>query len=137
MTHKIQKQEAFVTIKDHKEAFPNNINCRLLNPTKSQLGKVSQQTLQSVIDVIKKKSGLNLWKNTQAVINWFKGIEDKNRYSFLQFDINSFYPQISKSLVIKAIQFARQYTTINNLQKKVIIQSCRSLLIHKDSPWIK
>ena len=41
------------------------------------------------------------------------------------------------SLVLKAINFARQHTTINNLQKKVIIESCKSLLISKNTPWTK
>ena len=95
----------------------------MLNPTKSQLGKVSKQSLQYAINVVKKKSGLKLWKNTQAVINLFREIENKDRYTFIQFYINNFYPKISKQLVLKAITFARNDTKINNLQKNVIIQS--------------
>ena len=36
------KQECFVTIKDHKEDYRTNPKYRLLNPTKSQLGKISK-----------------------------------------------------------------------------------------------
>ena len=33
---------AFLTIKDHKEGFPNNIKCRVINPASNNLGKVSK-----------------------------------------------------------------------------------------------
>ena len=29
----IAHKNAFITLKDHKDRFPNNIKCRLLNPT--------------------------------------------------------------------------------------------------------
>ena len=31
----LAKRDAFITLKDHKENFPNNTKCRLHNPTKS------------------------------------------------------------------------------------------------------
>ena len=37
------KQEAFITLKDHKPNFANNPTCRLINPVKSEIGK-NQQT---------------------------------------------------------------------------------------------
>ena len=39
---------------------------------------------------------LNQWKNTQEVIDWFKSIDNKQRYKFIMFDIKDFYPSISK-----------------------------------------
>ena len=39
--HAILPQESFVTLKDHKPNFVNNPKCRLLNPTKSNLGRIS------------------------------------------------------------------------------------------------
>ena len=32
--------QAFITMKDHKEDFRSNPKCRLINPSKSELGKV-------------------------------------------------------------------------------------------------
>ena len=37
------QKEAFLTIKDHKENFPNSIPCRLINPAKTELGMVSKR----------------------------------------------------------------------------------------------
>ena len=35
----LAKAEAFITLKDHKENFVNKPTCRLINPTKTELGK--------------------------------------------------------------------------------------------------
>ena len=40
------KQECFLTLKDHKKDYTTNPKYRLLNPTKSELGKISKQILQ-------------------------------------------------------------------------------------------
>ena len=40
-TEQIEKQQAFITLKDHKDNFANHPTCRLVNPAKSELGKVS------------------------------------------------------------------------------------------------
>ena len=34
-------QQAFITIKDHKNDFPNKIKCRLINAATTQIGKIS------------------------------------------------------------------------------------------------
>ena len=39
------KNQCFITIKDHKPNFRNNTKCRLINPTKSEIGKISKQIL--------------------------------------------------------------------------------------------
>ena len=36
------KQEALITLKDHKPNFANNPTCRLINPVKSEIGKNQQ-----------------------------------------------------------------------------------------------
>ena len=41
------EREAYVTLKDHKENFLNNPKCRLINPSKSKMGKVSKKYLES------------------------------------------------------------------------------------------
>ena len=45
----IAKRDAFITtIKDHKEKFSSNVNCRLINLSKSELGKVSEVNLDNI-----------------------------------------------------------------------------------------
>jgi hypothetical protein len=44
------RKNAFVTLKDHKENFDTNPKCRLLNPSKSELGKVSKVVLDRIND---------------------------------------------------------------------------------------
>ena len=41
----IGKQEAFLTVKDHKQDFPNKIECRLINPCKTQIGRIFEQII--------------------------------------------------------------------------------------------
>ena len=38
--NQIAKKAAFVTLKDHKENFESRLKCRLINPTKSEIGKL-------------------------------------------------------------------------------------------------
>ena len=38
----LEKNPAFITRKDHKENFQASLPCRLINPSKSELGKVSK-----------------------------------------------------------------------------------------------
>ena len=40
----VPKSEAFITLKDHKDNFNNNPQTRLINPNKSQIGKVSNKS---------------------------------------------------------------------------------------------
>ena len=82
------KREAFLTLKDHKENFVNNKPTRLINPTKSEIGKISKKILESVRDVVKEKTNIMQWKNTVSVLLWFKTITEKQKYTFIQFDID-------------------------------------------------
>ena len=41
-------KEAFITLKDHKENFLNKPTCRLINPSKSEIGKISKQLLEEI-----------------------------------------------------------------------------------------
>ena len=49
------KQEYFITLKNHKEDYMTNPKYRLLNPTKSQLGKSSKQILQKINKTLRSK----------------------------------------------------------------------------------
>ena len=39
---------AYVKIKDHKENFPNKISCRLINPDKSEIGRISKSIVEGI-----------------------------------------------------------------------------------------
>ena len=43
-----EKREAFISLKDHKENFQNNPKCRLINPAKSDSGKISKPILDKL-----------------------------------------------------------------------------------------
>ena len=49
---KLDKNEAYITIKDHKEGFPDKISCRLINPSKTDIGKINKQILDRVSNTI-------------------------------------------------------------------------------------
>ena len=65
-------QDCFVTIKDHKDNFENNTKCRLLNPSKSDLGKISKKILAKLVKVVREQTLYNHWGNSTSVITWFK-----------------------------------------------------------------
>ena len=44
----LEKRESFITLKDHKDSFRNNPKCRLINPSKSEIGKISKKILSKV-----------------------------------------------------------------------------------------
>ena len=104
---KMQETEAFLTIKDHKEGFPHTLSFRLINPSKSDIGKISKSVLYAKNKNIVKKSNVNQWKNTAQVITWFKNIKSKKTSSFVNFDVETFYPSISIDLFTDAISYAK------------------------------
>ena len=84
------KKEVFYTLKDHKDNFKNNPKIRLLNPPNPELSKIIEQILSKIILKVKEKSKLKQWKNSKSVIDWFFAIDDKNRNTFIQFNICDF-----------------------------------------------
>ena len=89
------EREAFITLKDLKPNFQNNPTCRLINPRKSEIGKISKQILDRINTKVVQATGVNQWKNTNAVLNWFNNIANKDQNSFIAFDVVDFYPSIS------------------------------------------
>ena len=75
--------DAYIKIKDHKPNFPARTQCRLINPSKSNIGKISKQITVKIVSKIKNIRRSNLWKNSQEVIDWFKGLQNKNNMTFL------------------------------------------------------
>ena len=72
-----------MTIKDHMDNFRSSPSCRLINPPKNELGKVSKQLVEKVDSDIIDKLQFNQWRNTDAVLKWFNNITDKSNCSFI------------------------------------------------------
>ena len=84
----------------------NNPKFRVINPTKSELGKISKQMLTDIISAVKTKSHLVQWKNSDATIDWFVKLENKSNLRFLQFDVVDFYASITPQLLKNSLTFA-------------------------------
>ena len=95
----MEKKTAYLTIKDHKEDFPARLNFRLINPCKSNMGKISKAIPDRVNGEVKAATGLKQWKSTEEVLSWFKNQERKSRMKWLKFDIDSYYLSISMDLL--------------------------------------
>ena len=129
---------AFLTIKDHKEGFPNIVKCRLVNPAKSHIGKVSKHLLDKIIVDVRRKSNLVQWKNAYEVTRWFERIEDKSNKCFIKFDIVEFYPSIKEEQLRQALNFAREYSDISEQDEEIIFHSCKTVLIDTEgNVWRK
>ena len=134
---KMAEANAFVTIKDHKPDFPNTIDCRLINPAKSEIGKISKYHLQLINSNIRVASNLNQWQNTNTVLHWFKNIPNKSHSRFLQLDIVKFYPSISEKLLKKAIAYAKSFSPIDDDIINIIMHCRKSLLFDNGAVWRK
>ena len=135
---KLSLSPAFVTIKDHKDGFPNKVACRLINPSKSHIAKVSKSILDNINEAIREKTNLIQWKNSQEVVHWFNCIEDKKNALFLKFDIVEFYPSIKKEQLTQAINFAREFTNISEDDERLIMHSCKTILTDEEgNVWEK
>ena len=56
---KLQEKEAYITIKDHKDHFPYKISCRLINPCKSSIGKISEVILDKINIAVRNHTKIN------------------------------------------------------------------------------
>ena len=143
----MSEKKAYITLKDHKENFQNSPKCRLINPAKSELGKISKLKLEKANSEIREKLKLNQWRGTQEVLKWFKSINLKDQKRFLQFDVVEFYPSISKDLLTKALDFAKIIvpTQIDESTRELIIHARKAFLFSdnpgtgekKTVPWAK
>ena len=66
---KIQENEAFITIKDHKEGFSHHVSCRLLNLSKTNIRKIIKVLLDKINSAVLSSTKINKWKNTSSLLN--------------------------------------------------------------------
>ena len=68
----------------------------------------------------------------------FSQLRQKNKLTFLAFDIIDFYPSISDELLNKSIEWARKHTSIDDQEYETIMHSRRTLLHdNKGNMWTK
>ena len=94
----------------------------MINPSKSELGKVSKYILDNINKHIEHTQP-DQWKNSTSVIEWFEAIQDKQQCAFNVFDIESIYPSISIDLFNKALKFAQEIIPIADNNMKIIMHS--------------
>ena len=129
---------SFLSLKDHKPDFPSKLNFRLINPTKTNIGQISKQILDRINGDIRATSMVNQWRSTKEVLYWFNNIERKQQKRWLKFDVEAFYPSISKNLLKKAINYARTITTVTQEEEDIIYHCRRSILVGPDKTlWQK
>ena len=131
------KYPAFISVKDHKPNFQSSLPCRLINPSKSDIGKISKSILDKVNQNLRKKLQFNPWRKSENIIDWFKKIENKSNYVFIKFDIAEFYPSVSETILRTAIRFAEEHVEITDEEKRKNFHCQKSLLFYKNEPWKK
>ena len=76
------------------------------------------------------------WKH-RACANSFNSLENKEKLSFICFDVCEFYPSINEKLLSKALDFASTYRPISRHERGIILHAKRSLLFSNYSTWKK
>ena len=102
----------FFTLKHHKNNFANKPQVRLINPAKSELGRIGKVIMDKINLAIRDHFSFNQWKNTQNVIDWFNKIPNKIIHKIVVFDIKEFYPSIQEQLLKEDSDFANSYINI-------------------------
>ena len=128
---------AYATLKDHKPDFQNKPTVRLINPCKPEIGKIAKQILEKKLQSLREATGLNQFRNSYSVIEWYKSIPNKDRCKFLIFDICDFYPSISEELFSDAISWASGIVDFSAEEIEILTKSKQSFLWSKGSPWKK
>ena len=133
-----QEAKPFVNLKDTKPNFRQKPTARLINPSKTNIGHISKELLDEINRELLRKTDLLQFKSTKDTLNWFKNIEEKSSFTFIQFDVQAMYPSISEKLLDKAILFAKQYMEIPNDTIEIIKHSRKSFVFTSDKDiWIK
>ena len=101
------------------------------------MGKVSKQVLQAINDKIREKVTFQQWRNTSDVLKWFNNFENKERATFVKFDIENFYPNITSELLDNSLDWANQLVEITPQEKEIIRSTKQNILFSQNPPWSK
>ena len=114
----LAKNPAFISLKYHQPNFQSSLPWWLINPSESDISKISNSILDRFNQNLRIKLQFDQWKNSESVIDWFKKIETKNNHIFIKFDIAEFYLSVSETILRTAIPFAENYVEITDQEKK-------------------
>ena len=94
--------------------------CRLINPSKQEIGKISKKILDDINQKLVAPTNVNQWKNKSSVLQWFKNLPNKRDSAFISFDVVEFYPSITLDLLGRALDFASNYVTISAADRHIM-----------------
>jgi len=106
--------------------FVSSPKCRLINPAKTQIGRVSKVELDKINSIISTQVEVNQWRSTSTVMDWFCDIPEKHQHRFLPLHIN-------EKLLSNVITFAKRFTEISDETIKIIRNARKSLLFISNS----
>ena len=104
---KYNTKNCFIPIKDHKSDFKTNPECRLINPAKRQIVRVSKIIVQEICNSLRLALNINQWRSTKDCIKWFEEYDKDDRCSFIKYDIKDFYPSITERTLDRALDWLR------------------------------
>ena len=119
---------------DKDQHFRSAHPFRLINPCKSEIGKISKSILENINRNLLKLLQVNQWRNSESVIKWFYSIENKSQCKFIQLDITEFYASVSGKILNNAVLFAQQYINIPEKDLRIIKHCRKSLLYNNNEP---
>ena len=131
----LAKTSVFITLRDNKDNFQSSLHCHLIYPSESELGKIRKSILENIYQHLVKLLCVSQCKNSASVIKCFKDIEDKKNCTFIKFDIREFYPSITKTILDKALLFAKQHHDMSNDNIRLIKHCRKSLLFSNNDAW--
>ena len=124
-----------MALKSVYQNFINKPTCRLINPSKLEIGHISKQLLEEINRKLIKQ--VNQWKNSSSVLQWFERLANKSSLLFICFDVVEFYLSISEVHLNHALDFASGHLNISASERHTIIDSKHSLLFSEGQPWEK
>ena len=86
--------EYSITLKGYKGNFRSAHPCHLINPCKSEIGKISKSILENINRNLANLLQGNQLRNSESVIKWFYSVESKSQCKFIHLDIVEFYPSM-------------------------------------------
>ena len=133
----MSESPALISVKDHKDGFPQRVEHRLINKSKTSIGVISKRILDRINSNLRIATKINQFKSTKDVIFWFENLENKKNLKFIKLDIDQFYPSISLDLLTKALEWAKQYVHFTDEEKGIIIHCRKNFLFFNGKTYVK
>ena len=115
------RKPVYITIKDQKGNFNINSKYCLIQPAKSEPGKVAKSIVDTINKNVRKKLYYNQCRNAPNVIDWFQKVFEKKVCIFIKLDSDEFLPSITKHLLLKVFEYDKLYNNITKQHKFLIV----------------